>query len=118
AAHAEQRQGEKPPRAPKWRQDDDLQAPALLVPDPVTVGGDHGEGVISGRKMAVISRAAGAGVDPISIQSHHLILEPDVLRVDEAQPGIVNLEVIFPWFDAHSLAEILRLIVEAELFDD
>src|SRR5262245_51238592 len=117
---AERGQAEEPPLAIERRRHDYAQALPLGVPHAVAVGGDHFEGVFARRRVRIVSRAPRPGVDPIVVQAFQLVLESDLFRVDEAESGVLDLEILLPRPDPdcgfhHSGSQ--GLIVNTRSFD-
>src|SRR5262249_13187845 len=79
---------------PERRDDGDSELRAHLIPDTVRICGDDAEDVLSPGQVREKGDPAVSGGDPVLVQPLPLLLELYVLRLDEAQPGVMDLEVV------------------------
>src|SRR5581483_6970637 len=64
-----------------------------LIPAAVVVGRHHAEGVAPGRNIAVVSRAAVAGVHPVRVVAFELVFEADLLGREETQSRVTDRNI-------------------------
>ena len=69
---------------------------ARLVPHPAVVAGDDAEAVVAGRKVRILRLAVVDHLPPVAILALQLVLEMDLLRRDQAQRGVVDLQIANP----------------------
>ncbi len=86
-------QGAEPIRLPVRGSDEELERRALLVPDAAVVRGDHAETVVAGVEVAVERLAAIAGLLPVGVSTFELVAKPVEFGRDEAERGVVDLEI-------------------------
>src|SRR4029077_16180892 len=75
------------------RGDGEIQECAGLVPHTAIVAGGDAEAVVAGREIGIERLPAGAHVTPIAILAFQLEAKKDLFRRDEAERGIVDLQM-------------------------
>src|SRR5262249_16165396 len=83
----------EPRRLVTGGRDRERERGAGLVPDTAVVRRDHAEPVLAWRKIRVERLPAIASVLPIPIVAVELVAETILLRGDEGQRGVVNLQI-------------------------
>src|SRR5262249_26715897 len=93
-----------------------------LVPHAAVVAGDDAKGVVARRKVAVEGLAASAGVLPVAVPAFELVSKKNFLRRDEAERGVVNLQIANMRRQWHlpvlrRRSQIVGLVVGGDLLD-
>src|SRR6266545_3561829 len=84
---------------------------AVLVPHPVVVGGGDPKPIVAGRKVRVVGRAPVVGGRPGLVEALQGVPEEHLLRGEEAQRRVVELELLVAGSDAGALFEGRRIVV-------
>src|SRR5262249_40433134 len=94
---------------------------ASLVPHAAVVAGDHAEPVIAGRKIRVERLPAIADVLPVAIEAFELVAKLILLRGDEAERRVVDLQVAHERWQVRLLSccggYVVALAVGRDLLD-
>ena len=75
------------------RSDGEIQECAGLVPHAAVIASHHAEAVVAGRKIVIEGLPAIAGVLPIAIPAFQLVAKKHLLRRDEAERRVVDLQI-------------------------
>src|SRR5208283_2993439 len=113
----EHAQRAKPRRLPVRRGDGEVQERARLVPHPAVIASRHAEAIVAGSKIRIERLPAIADVLPIAIPAFQLVTKKHLLRRDEAEPGIVDLEIANQRRQAQTGRRIVALAIGADLLD-
>src|SRR3954451_10794802 len=65
---------------------------AFRIPHSVAIGGDPSKGILTGRYARVVSRAPCAGLDPIRVETLHLVAKSNLSGFDKAECGVLDVE--------------------------
>ncbi len=90
---------------------------AAFVPDAVVVGGFHAERVTARRDVAVVRRAAIAGVNPVAIVPVEPVPEADLFRREKTQACIAEREVTASRLRLRLLPSSEHVPVDGGIFD-
>src|SRR5215469_6216967 len=94
SAECQRHQQIEPYRLVEVRPQLELESRALFVPDAVVVGGLHAKRVAAGRNVRVVGSAARAGFPPVVVEAFEYVALADLLRRNEAQARVFELEVV------------------------
>ena len=83
------------------------QGGALLVPDSVVVGGHDLEAIRPRRNVRVVGDVPRARVDPVTVETHQPILEAHLLRLEEAEAGVMDLDLAVPGRHDHRVRAVV-----------
>src|SRR5262245_25880978 len=88
------RECQKPPRlVVRWR-NDEVNGCADFVPDTTVVGRRDAEAVLSRREIGVESLSAVNDLLPVTIEAFELVAKSHFLRRDQAQCGVIDLQIV------------------------
>src|SRR5947209_12400895 len=115
---AERTQRIEPDGAVEMRPQPERHGGGRAAPDAVVVARDDLEPVIAGAQVRVIGHAPVAAVNPIFVEAEETVLVSDLLRRDETEARVVEVEAGLSRceFDARRGGD--RLAVNTELLDD
>ena len=84
------------------RRDREIERRALLVPHPAVVAGDHAEPVAARRKIRVLRLAHADHLSPVVILAFQLVPEANLLGRDQAESGVLDVQIASPRRQAHA----------------
>ena len=114
---AKQQKHEEPACLIKMGLKNEADGSAIMVPHTVVVGGCNAKAVFSGREIVVVGDPPGPRVDPIAIVALQLIFEAHPFGNQEAQRGVMELDLVLSRCNLQIIAQDNRAIVYQHAFN-
>src|SRR5580704_9898759 len=99
------------------REDGKIEGRTGFVPDAAVIAGHHAETVIAWRKIVIERLPFIANVLPVGIAAFQLDAKTDLLRRDQAESGIVDLQIANQRGQALARRSLVGLAVGGDLLD-
>ncbi len=96
----------------------EVQGRAFLVPHAAVVAGDHAKAILARRKIGVERLPAIAGVLPVAIHAFQLVAKEILLRSDETERCIVDLQIAHQRWQTHASRLQRRRVVDLAVGSD